>query len=164
MTEDGRERWRRLTVKEGWRRFVDDEPTQRPERVRVADYRRLDERSRSAYDLGRLRHAHGFGPIRSLYTDIHRALERLVVSNELRGPGARHGAALDGNPGNGKTTIASHFGRHYERRCRERRPEELTADGHEYLPDGAAEAVQRARADAVGARVRAVLPDLVGGD
>jgi len=128
------ERWRRLTVKEGWRRFVDDEPTQRPERIRVADYRRLDERARSVYDRERLRHAHGFGPIRSLYTDIHRALERLVVSNELRGPGARHGAALDGNPGNGKTTIASHFGRHYERRCRQRHPEELTADGHEYLP------------------------------
>ena len=37
-------------------------------------------------------------------------------------PGARHGAALDGNPGNGKTTIVSHFGRHYERRCRQRYP------------------------------------------
>jgi hypothetical protein len=34
----------------------------------------------------------------------------------------------------GKTTIASHFGRHYERRCRERYPHQLTAEGHEYLP------------------------------
>jgi hypothetical protein len=134
VSDGGGERWRRLTVKEGWRRFVDDEPTQRPERVGPGDYRRLDERSRSAYDLERLRHAHGFGPIRSLYTDIHRTLERLVVSNELRGPGARHGAALDGNPGNGKTTIASHFGRHYERRCRQLHPRVLTDDGHEYLP------------------------------
>jgi hypothetical protein len=134
VIDPGAERWRRLTVKEGWRRFVDDEPTQRPERIRVGDYRRLDGRSRSAYDLERLCHAHGFGPIRSLYSDIHRALERLVVSNELRGPGARHGAALDGNPGNGKTTIASHFGRHYERRCRQRYPHELTPEGHEYLP------------------------------
>jgi len=134
MIEASAERWRRLTVKEGWRRFVDDEPTQRPEPIRIGDYRRLDERSRFAYDLERLRHTHGFGPIRSLYSDIHRALERLVVSNELRGPGARHGAALDGNPGNGKTTIVSHFGRHYERRCRKRYPHDLTADGHEYLP------------------------------
>jgi len=134
MTDAGGERWRRLTVKEGWRRFVSDEPTQRPERVRVADYRRLDEGSRSVYDRERLRHAHGFGPIRSLYADVHRTLERLVVSNELRGPGARHGAALDGNPGNGKTTIVSHFGRYYERRCRQRHPEELNVDGHEYLP------------------------------
>ena len=134
MIDPDAERWRRLTVKEGWRRFVDDEPTERPERIRLGDYRRLDERARSAYDLERLRHAHGFGPIRSLYADIHRTLERLVVSNELRGPGARHGAALDGNPGNGKTTIVSHFGRHYERRCRERYPHELTPDGHEYLP------------------------------
>jgi hypothetical protein len=134
MNDNDIERWRRLTVKEGWRRFVDDEPTERPDRRRLADYRRLDAQSRSAYDLERLRHAHGFGPIRSLYADIHRTLERLVVSNELRGPGARHGAALDGNPGNGKTTIASHFGRSYERRCRQRHPDELTADGHEYLP------------------------------
>jgi hypothetical protein len=128
------ERWRQLTVKEGWRQFVADEPTECPERLRLADYRRLDERARSAYDLERLRHAHGFGPIRSLYAGIHRTLERLVMSNELRGPGARHGAALDGNPGNGKTTIASQFGRHWERRCRARYPHELTSDGHEYLP------------------------------
>ena len=134
MIDPGVERWRRLTVKEGWRRFVADEPTARPERLGVAAYRRLDERSRSAYDLERLRHAHGFGPIRSLYTDVHRTLERLVISNELRGPGARHGAALDGDPGNGKTTIVSHFGRHCERRCRDRYPGALTPDGHEYLP------------------------------
>jgi hypothetical protein len=134
VIDPGTERWRRLTVKEGWRRFVADEPTTRPERLGVAEYRQLGERERSAYDLERLRHAHGFGPIRSLYADIHRTLERLATSNELRGPGARHGAALDGNPGNGKTTIASHFGRHYERRCRARYPQELTPEGHEYLP------------------------------
>jgi Bacterial TniB protein len=134
VIEAGAERWRRLTVKEGWQRFVADEPTERPERVDLGEYRRLDDRSRSVYDRERLRHAHGFGPIRSLYADVHRTLERLVVSNEVRGPGARHGAALDGNPGNGKTTIVSHFGRHYERHCRQRYPYELTADGHEYLP------------------------------
>lgn len=134
MIDPGVERWRRLTVKEGWRQFVDDEPTERPERIHLADYRVLDQRARPAYDLERLRHAHGFGPIRSLYADVHRTLERLVVSNEVRGPGARHGAALDGNPGNGKTTIVSRFGRHYERRCRQRYPHELTPDGHEYLP------------------------------
>ncbi|MHB1568155.1 MAG: TniB family NTP-binding protein [Solirubrobacteraceae bacterium] len=134
MIDPEPERWRRLSVKEGWRQFVCDEPTRRPERIGIGEYRRLDASSRSAYDLERLRHAHGFGPIRSLYADIHRTLERLAMSNELRGPGARHGAALDGNPGNGKTTIASHFGRHWERRCRERYPHELTADGHEYLP------------------------------
>jgi len=102
VIDPGAERWRRLTVKEGWRQFVADEPTGRPERVRLGDYRRLHERSKSAYDLERLRHAHGFGPIRTLYADVHRTLERLVVSNEVRGPGARHGAALDGNPGTGK--------------------------------------------------------------
>ena len=32
VIDPGAERWRRLTVKEGWRRFVDDEPTERPER------------------------------------------------------------------------------------------------------------------------------------
>ncbi len=134
MIDPGAERWRQLTVKEGWRQFVADEPTVCPQRIGLGDFRRLDECSRSAYDVERLRHAHGFGPIRSLYAEIHHALERLVVSNELRGPGARHGAALDGNPANGKTTIASHFGRHYERRCRARYPHELTPDGHEYLP------------------------------
>jgi hypothetical protein len=81
------ERWRRLTVKEGWRQFVADEPTGRPERMNLSEYRRLDERSRSAYDRDRVRHAHGFGPIRSLYADVHRTLSRLVELNELRGPG-----------------------------------------------------------------------------
>jgi hypothetical protein len=61
VIEAGVERWRRLTVKEGWRQFVADEPTGRPERVSVGEYRRLDERSRSAYDRDRVRHAHGFG-------------------------------------------------------------------------------------------------------
>jgi hypothetical protein len=134
VIDPGAERWRRLTVKEGWRQFVGDEPTERPERMRAGAYRRMDERARTTYDEWRVRHSHGFGPIRSLYADIHRTLERLVVSNELKGPGARHGAALDGNPGNGKSTIVSQFGRHYERRCRERYPNELTPDGHEYLP------------------------------
>lgn len=134
MIDTGTERWRRLTVKEGWRAFVDDEPTERPEHLTAAAYRRLDGRARAAYDVARLGHAHGFGPIRSLYTDVHHALQRLVSSNELRGPGARHGAALDGNPGNGKSTIASQFGRHHERACRARYPHELTPDGHEYLP------------------------------
>jgi hypothetical protein len=134
VSEVGIERWRRLTVKEGWRAFVEDEPTVRPKRMRLGEYRRLDECARERYDRERLRHAHAFGPIRSLYADIHRTLERLVASNEMRGPGARHGAALDGNPGNGKSTIASQFGRHHERRCRQRYPQELTPDGHEYLP------------------------------
>ena len=31
MIDPGAERWRRLTVKEGWRQFVTDEPTERPE-------------------------------------------------------------------------------------------------------------------------------------
>ncbi len=30
VIDPGAERWRRLTVKEGWRRFVDDEPTEQP--------------------------------------------------------------------------------------------------------------------------------------
>jgi hypothetical protein len=134
MIEPGVERWRRLTVKEGWRQFVTDEPTERPERMSVGDYRRLNERLKAAYDRERLRHAHGFGPIRSLYADIHQTLDRLVTSNERRRRGARHGAALDGNPGNGKSTIVSQFGRQYERRCREHYPHELTPEGHEYLP------------------------------
>ncbi len=134
MIAPGTEHWRRLTVKEGWRRFVEDEPTQRPERLGRGEHRRLSEKERSIYDERRLRHAHGFGPIKSLYADTHRNLSRLVRLNELRGPGARHGAALDGDPGNGKSTIASQFGRLHERRCRELYPEELTPEGHEYLP------------------------------
>jgi len=97
VIDPGAERWRRLTVKEGWRQFVADEPTERPERPEqliLGEYRRLDDGARGAYDVARLRHAHGFGPIRSLYADIHRTLERLVTSNELRGPGARRPAAV----------------------------------------------------------------------
>jgi hypothetical protein len=128
------ERWRRLTVKEGWRRFVADEPTVRPELLGAGEYRGLDAAARERYDAQRLGHAQEFGPIRSLYAGAHRVLARLARLNVLRGPGARHGAALDGDPGNGKTTIASQFGRLYERRCRERYPNELTPEGHEYLP------------------------------
>ncbi len=87
MIDPAAERWRRLTVKEGWRQFVADEPTERPERLDAGEYRRMDERARKAYDVQRLRHAYGFGPIRSLYADVHRTLSRLVELNELRGPG-----------------------------------------------------------------------------
>ena len=85
MIDPGAERWRRLTVKEGWRRFVDDEPTVRPERMRLGDYRRLDERSRSVYDLERLRHAHGFGPIRSLYGGMPKVGPRGIWQQDSQG-------------------------------------------------------------------------------
>src|ERR1700678_1975032 len=127
------ERWRRLTVKEDWRRFVDDEPPERPERLTAARYRSLDALAREHYDEQRLSYAPAL-VIRNLFDEAHKALWRLVRLNEFKGPGARHGAMLDGNPGNGKSTSASQFGRLYERRCRERYPHELTPDGHEYLP------------------------------
>jgi hypothetical protein len=72
--------------------------------------------------------------IRNLFDDAHKALWRLVCLNNAKGPGARYGAMLDGDVGNGKTTSATQFGRLYERRCRERYPQELTPEGHEYLP------------------------------
>jgi hypothetical protein len=44
---------------------------------------------------------------------------------------ARH---LTTTPGNGKTTIVSHFGRHYDAALPRALSDERTPAGHEYLP------------------------------
>ncbi len=150
-----------------------------PSASALGDYRRLDERSRSAYDLERLRHAHGFGPIRSLYADVHRTLERLVVSNELRGPGRVTARRWTATRGTGRRRSSAISAATTSGAAASATPQELTADGHEYLPVvyvnvdalptikglnhailtfygmGPPQARERAPADAAGARVRA---------
>jgi hypothetical protein len=125
--------WRRLTVKEDWQRFVEDDPPASPKRLGRAAYKRMNAGERDVYDERRMDAAHQL-VVAGIYQPVHRMLWRLMRSNQFRGPGARHGAMVDGGPGNGKSTLIAQFARVFERLCRGRYPHELRPNGHEYHP------------------------------
>lgn len=124
-----------LTVKEGWREFVEAPKSNPPRRPTPAEWKAMTVAEREAFDHKRLIHHSSFGPIATpTMKRIHAALSLQAQSNLHHPPGARPGSVIDGEADIGKTTILSQFGRLYERTVRKQYPSDLTETGDEFLP------------------------------
>lgn len=124
----------RITVKDGWQAYVDMPTPEPPVRLTKSQVENLDPAEKKRYDSERIQYASKMPPITKLFEHCDEELSLLMMLNEHRPPGARPGIAIDGDPGNGKTTVLTEFGRRYAREQCEIHPEELTPDGHEFLP------------------------------
>lgn len=123
-----------LSRKEGWRRYVDAPPRQRPGQLSPGELRRLTAAGREDYDEARHDWHANFGIVRTPQLDaLHGELD-LIVSAGRQDPDRVRGAAvIDALPGLGKTTAANSFARVFDR-AQIRRHGPLTADGHERIP------------------------------
>ena len=124
----------RITVKEGWNAYVEHPTPKPPMHMTKSEVGKLNKIEKKSYDAERIQYASQMPPITRLFERCHEELSLLMMLNEHRPPGARPGIAIDGDPGNGKTTVMTEFGRRYAREQREHHPEDLTQDGHEFLP------------------------------
>ena len=124
----------RLSHKEGWRRYVEQEPPVRPEPLTMAELLRLGDTAREAYDEARHDWHAKLGAFRTpALSSVHEALDEIVASNRQGADRVRGAAVLDAPAGLGKTTSVNEFGRRFDRAQRARRGPR-TIDGHEHLP------------------------------
>ena len=110
-----------LTTKEGWRRFVDRQPSA-PDQHNPATVELLTAAERDAYDEAR----------RAYYADLPLAntptiqkviaTARLLVQLNRNQVSARRGLIVSGASGTGKTTALTQLGRTHERHVRNRHP------------------------------------------
>lgn len=101
---------------EGWRRYVAQEPLQKPRKLTRTQYKQLSDNDRTSYDEARRRYSMQFGPITT--PDLRMAHARMwaQLESNLYAPAhtVKVGAVLDGYAGLGKTTIAKTFARKVE--------------------------------------------------
>lgn len=102
-----------LTTHRGFAAYAEAEPVAVPERMSLAAYRELGDLERRAYDAARRLRHNRLGPYR--LQDAGQASEEiieLVEQNEyLPESRVRPGAAIDGEPSLGKTTLLTRIGR-----------------------------------------------------
>jgi Bacterial TniB protein len=123
-----------LSRKEGWRRWVQTPPRQRPDQLSAAELAKLRGEAREDYDDARHDWHANFGILRTpQLARIHEELDQIVASNRQDPDRVRGAAVIDALPGLGKTTIANLFARDFDR-TQIRRHGPLTEEGHERLP------------------------------
>jgi Bacterial TniB protein len=123
-----------LSRKEGWRRWVQTPPRQRPDQLTAAELAKFGEQAREDYDEARHDWHANFGILRTpQLARIHDELELIVASNRQDPDRVRGAAVIDALPGLGKTTIANVFARDFDR-TQIRRHGPLTDESHERLP------------------------------
>jgi hypothetical protein len=112
-----------LTTKEGWRRFVDRQPTA-PDLHNPATVELLTPSDRDAYEEAR-RVYHADLPLANTPT-IQKVIStaRLLVQLNRNQVSARRGVIVSGASGTGKTTALTQLGRTHERHTRKRRPQD----------------------------------------
>ncbi len=117
-----------LTTKEGWRRFVDRQPSV-PDRHDPATVELLTPAQWAAYDEAR-REYHADLPLANTPT-IQKVIStaRLLVQLNRQQVSARRGLIVSGASGTGKTTALTQLGRTHERHTRKRHPRD-----HHRLP------------------------------
>lgn len=123
------------TTKAAWNAFVDAPRPDVPARMTAAEFHLLRPSERSAYVAACRKHHGSLGPYGlSTFADIRKEAQGLLGSNDdLREDEIRRGAAIDGLPNMGKSTLLRIIGRDYHREVRARYGSE-TEDGHEYIP------------------------------
>jgi len=114
-----------LTTKEGWRRFVDRQPTP-PQAHNPATLELLPKRDRQEWEETR-RVYHGDLPLANTPT-IQKVINtsRLLVQLNRNQVSARRGVIVSGASGTGKTTALTQLGRTHERHTRKRHPADKT--------------------------------------
>ncbi|MCK8671563.1 ATP-binding protein [Rhodococcus sp. HM1] len=109
------------TTLEGWRRFIEAEPSQF-ELLPEQDWKSLDDRERVAYDEARIaHHAELVVVTTSTITEITNEGRLLTLLNQ-REIGARRGLIVSGPAATGKTTAIKQLGRFHELRTQMRFP------------------------------------------
>jgi hypothetical protein len=123
-----------LSRKEGWRRFVDEAPRQRPETLTLRQLSALGQEAAEDYNDARHDWHANFGIVATpQLSAVHDELDQIVASNRQDGDRIRSAAVIDALPGLGKTTIANLFGRTFDR-GQMRRLGQVTTAGHERIP------------------------------
>jgi hypothetical protein len=112
-----------LTTKEGWRRFVDRQPTA-PDLHNPATVELLSRAERDDYDEDR-RAYHADLPLANTPT-IQKVIStaRLLVQLNRNQVSARRGLIVSGASGTGKTTALTQLGRTHDRHTRKRHPDD----------------------------------------
>jgi hypothetical protein len=104
-----------LSTKEGWARFVSDDPAL-PPRITTAEREAQSPHERSAYDLARRRYMTSSGIVMTDgFKAVLKAFESRLRVNEFK-PSGKLGLILSGEPGLGKTTTVTQIGKLHARR------------------------------------------------
>jgi hypothetical protein len=112
---------RSITTHESWRAFVDESDEIRPPVLSAQEFDAAGSLVQRAHNEARKRYHARFGPLETpQLREVHEAALRLASLNYSAAPGVRPGIALDGLGTAGKSTIATHLGRKYERALRKR--------------------------------------------
>ncbi|CAM4337849.1 ATP-binding protein [Nocardia ninae] len=110
------------TTLEGWRRFVQTEPSPQFELLPEREWKTLDEQKRIEYDEARIaHHAELVVVTTSTITEITNEGRLLTLLNQ-REIGARRGLIISGPAATGKTTAIKQLGRFHEHRIQMRFP------------------------------------------
>lgn len=123
-----------MSVKEGWRAYVEAEPQQRPEQLSAKQIKRLPQNELEAYNIDRRRWHANFGIINTPQLQkAHDQLSLIVDADAVDSDRLHSNVVVDGPPGVGKTTMVNEFARILERRIR-REHGDRTDEGHERIP------------------------------
>jgi AAA domain len=114
-----------LTTKEGWRRFVDTEPSP-PVLLDATALASLDAAQRAGYDEARIDYHVGLPLLNTRVIRQVISTSRLMIQLNRHQVSARRGVVISGASGTGKTTALSQLGRAHELAARKRHP----ADRH----------------------------------
>ena len=110
-----------LTTKEGWRRFVDTEPSP-PDLLDAAALASLDAAQRAGYDEARIDYHAGLPVVNTPVIRQVIGTSRLLIQLNRHQVSARRGVVISGASGTGKTTALSQLGRAHELAARKRHP------------------------------------------